>query len=43
VVRAIEERLVRVTRQSALAQDDELDSLFERLAQNAGSGRALPG
>jgi antitoxin VapB len=33
VVRAIEERLVRVTRQAPLATDDELDYLFEKLAQ----------
>lgn len=33
VVRAIEERLLRVTRQAPLAKDDELDCLFEKLAQ----------
>jgi antitoxin VapB len=33
VVRAIEERLVRVTRQAPLAKDDELDHLFDKLAQ----------
>jgi antitoxin VapB len=33
VVRAIEERLVRVIRQAPLATDDELDYLFEKLAQ----------
>ena len=33
VVRAIEERLVRVNRQAPLAKDDELDYLFEKLAQ----------
>ena len=33
VMRAIEERLVRVTRQAPLAKDVELDFLFEKLAQ----------
>lgn len=33
VVRAIEERLVRVTRQSPLAEDGEIDTLFEKLAK----------
>jgi antitoxin VapB len=33
VVRAIEERLVRVTRQSPLAEDGEIDALFEKLAK----------
>jgi antitoxin VapB len=32
VVRAIEERLVRVTRQSSLADDAEIDTLFDKLA-----------
>jgi antitoxin VapB len=32
VVRAIEERLVRVTRQSPLADDAEIDTLFDKLA-----------
>jgi antitoxin VapB len=32
VVRAIEERLVRVTRQSPLADYAEIDTLFEKLA-----------
>ena len=33
VVRAIEERLVRVTQQSPLAEDGEIDTLFEKLAK----------
>jgi antitoxin VapB len=33
VVRAIEERLARVTRQAYFPKDVELDSLFEKLAQ----------
>ena len=33
VVRAIEERLVRVNRQAPLVKDNELDYLFEKLAQ----------
>jgi antitoxin VapB len=33
VVRAIEERLVRVTRQSPLGEGGEIDALFEKLAK----------
>jgi antitoxin VapB len=33
VVRAIEERLVRVTRQSVPVEKDEIESLFEKLAR----------
>jgi hypothetical protein len=33
VVRALEERLVRVARQSPQAEDGEIEALFERLAR----------